>query len=131
MGAVYATVDEYRTATGDGSSSEDRVSYLLDEESAELRARAGIRDGRELTDDQKLLCRKLVVGAVKAALVSPWPDELGDVGGAKQASFSANGFQQTVTLGVSANTAYFDQAVLKALRRSLSGSQSAFTVEVG
>lgn len=131
MGAAYATVDEYRLATGDAKSSDERVEYLIGEESAELRAAAGIAESGTLTDDQLKMCRKLVVGAVKSALVSPWPEEMGDIGGAKQASFSANGFQQTVTLGVSSQTAYFDRAVLKALKRSLRGSQLAFTLGVG
>ena len=129
--ASYAMYEDYVLSTGDNDSSKERVEYLLAEQSAELRAQCGLTENSALTDDQKALCRKLVIGSVKAALVSPLPEELGDMTGAKQASFSANGFQGTLTMAVSAGTAFFDRATMTALKKSLGRSQSLGIIEVG
>lgn len=125
---AYATVDEYRTDTGDASTPDDRVQAMLDQQSAKLRALAGIRPRRALTEDQALLARSLVTDASRKALVPVTLEGLGDVTGATQGSFSANGFQASVQLSNPSGTAYFDRSTLVALRASLGTSQAVGTV---
>lgn len=125
---AYATVDEYRTDTGDESTPDDRVRAMLDQQSAKLRALAGISPSRTLTEDQALLARSLVTDASRKALVPVTLEGLGDVTGATQGSFSANGFQASVQLSNPSGTAYFDRSTLAALRASLGTSQAIGTV---
>lgn len=124
----YATVEEYRTDTGDTSSSQDMVESGLLQQSAKLRAVVGITAARSLNGDQMAMARSLVVDAVRKALVPPSIDGLGGVTGAKQASFSANGFQGSYTLANPSGSAYFDGNMLKAFKRSLGPSQRMLTV---
>lgn len=126
--AVYASVEEYRLDTGDDSTPEARVESALSQQSAKLRARVGIGAARKLTADQSELAHLLVVDAARKALVPPSLDGLGDVSGASQASFSANGFQGSLTLANPSGTAYFDRDALKALVRSLGLSQRAGSI---
>ena len=70
----------------------------------------------------------LVTDAVGKALKPAVLDGLGDVAGAKQASFSANGFQGSYTLANPSGTAYFDRDTLKAFLRSLGRSQRVGSV---
>lgn len=125
---AYATVEEYRTDTGDESTPDDRVQATLDQQSAKLRALAGIAPSRPLTEDQALLARSLVTDAARKALVPVTIDGLGDVTGATQGSFSANGFSASVQLSNPSGTAYFDRSTLAALRASLGTSQAIGTV---
>ena len=127
-GEAYATVEEYRTDTGDESTPDDRVQATLDQQSAKLRAMAGIRPSRTLTGDQTLLARSLVTDAARKALVPVTLEGLGDVTGATQGSFSANGFQASVQLSNPSGTAYFDRSTLAALRASLGTSQAVGTL---
>lgn len=127
-GKAYATVEEYRTDTGDESTPDDRVQATLDQQSAKLRAMAGIRPSRTLTGDQALLARSLVTDAARKALVPVTLEGLGDVTGATQGSFSANGFQASVQLSNPSGTAYFDRSTLAALRAALGTSQAIGTV---
>lgn len=127
-GGAYATVEEYRTDTGDESTPDDRVRATLDQQSAKLRALAGIRPSRALTGDQALLARSLVTDAARKALVPVTLEGLGDVTGATQGSFSANGFQASVQLSNPSGTAYFDRSTLAALRASLGTSQAIGTL---
>ena len=120
---AYATVDEYRVDTGDEATSEDRVSAVLAQQSAKLRAHVGISEGRRLTDDQKQLARMLVTDAAGKALKPASIDGLGEVAGAKQASFSANGFQGSYTFANPSGAAYWDRDALRAFVRSLGASQ--------
>ncbi|MGN0056471.1 MAG: hypothetical protein ACI360_08560 [Atopobiaceae bacterium] len=120
MATAYATVAEYRTRTGDQSSDADRVQMQLEDLSAQLRSEAGIREGQALTGDQALMCRSLVCDAASHALVSQAMDGFsGPLDGARQASFSAGGFQQTVTFTNPTGAAYFDRSELARLKRSL------------
>ena len=57
MGGSYAEVWEYREDTGDTSSDDARVEATLIQQSAKLRAVAGIRPGRKLTGDQAAMAR--------------------------------------------------------------------------
>lgn len=124
----YATVDEYRTDTGDSASDAARVESMLAQQSAKLRARAGIADGRTLTEDQLLMCRALVTDACRKALVKPSVDAFGDLTGLTQGTFSANGFSGSFQNANGSGAAYFDRDTLRALMRSLGTSQSAGTV---
>lgn len=128
MAESYATVGEYREDTGDSSTDDARVSSTLAKQSAKLRALAGIRPGRTLTEDQRLLARELVTDAARKSLVPVVLDGLGDVSGATQGSFSANGFQASVQLSNPSGTAYFDRSTLAALKASLGSSQLVGTV---
>ena len=96
MGGSYAEVWEYREDTGDSASDDARVEATLLQQSAKLRAVAGIRHGRKLTDDQAAMARSLVTDAARRALVPPSFAGIEDMSGARQASFSANGFQASV-----------------------------------
>ena len=127
-GTTYATVEEYRALTGDGSSDNERVSAMLGAQSAKLRALARIAPARPLTDDQLALCRELVCDAVRKALVQPTAEWGLGSPGLTQASFSANGFSQSVQYSNASGSAYFDRSTLSALMRSLGSSQSAGTI---
>lgn len=128
MGAAYATVEEYRNDTGDASTPDGRVAAALSQQSAKLRAAVGLGEGRALSGDAAELARALVTDAARKALVPPVLDGLGEVEGIKQGSFSANGFQGSVTLANPSGTAYFDRSTLSALRRLLGTSQRMGTV---
>ena len=122
MGA-YADVFEYRRDTGDSTTDDGRVESMLIQQSAKLRARAGITEARALTDDQAEIARFLVVDAARKALVTPRADGLGDMAGVKQSSFTANGFQGSYTFANPSGSAYFDQDTLTAFIKSLGKSQ--------
>lgn len=122
-GSAYATVEEYRTDSGDLRTPDDRVEPMLAQQSAKLRALAGIAPGRELTGDQAALARALVTDAARKALVPPIIEGAGEVAGASQASFSANGFQASATFANPSGSAYFDRSTLAALKRLLGTSQ--------
>lgn len=124
----YATVEDYRTDTGDSASDAARVDSMLAQQSAKLRARAGIADGRTLTEDQLLMCRALVTDACRKALVKPSVDAFGDLTGLTQGTFSANGFSGSFQNANGSGAAYFDRDTLRALMRSLGTSQGAGTV---
>ena len=128
MSAAYATVEEYRTDSGDTESSDARVTAMLAQQSAKLRARVGIADGRTLTEDQLLMCRALVTDACRKALVKPSVDAFGDLTGLTQGTFSANGFSGSFQNANGSGAAYFDRDTLRALMRSLGTSQCAGTV---
>lgn len=121
--AAYATVEEYRSESGDTSSTDERVTSLLDQQSAKLRAKAGITNARKLTEDQRLLARYLVIDATRKALVVPKADGIENALGIKQYSFSANGFQTSSTFSNPSGTPFFDNDTFKAFVKSLGGTQ--------
>lgn len=124
----YATVDEYRTDTGDSASDAARVESMLAQQSAKLRARAGITASTALAEDQLLMCRALVTDACRKALVKPSVDAFGDLTGLTQGTFSANGFSGSFQNANGSGAAYFDRDTLRALMRSLGTTQGAGTV---
>lgn len=124
----YATVEEYRTDSGDSASDAARVESMLAQQSAKLRARAGIAEGRTLTEDQLLMCRALVTDACRKALVKPSVDAFGDLSGLTQGTFSVNGFSGSFQNANGSGAAYFDRDTLRALMRSLGTSQGCGTV---
>jgi hypothetical protein len=128
MATSYATLEDYRTDTGDSTSDASRVESMLAQQSAKLRARAGIAEGRTLTEDQLLMCRALVTDACRKALVKPSVDAFGDLSGLTQGAFSANGFSGSFQNANGSGAAYFDRDTLRALMRSLGTSQGAGTV---
>lgn len=119
----YATVEEYRLDTGDETTPDERVKAVLSQQSAKLRAKAGIGEGVKLSPDQKQLARSLVCDAARKMLVRPVIDGIEDVAGVQQTSFSANGFQGSYTFANPSGTAYFDNDTFKAFMRSLGRSQ--------
>ena len=125
---AYATVDEYRIDAGDESTSAERVEAVLTQQSAKLRAKLGIGASRALTADQAAMARLLVTDAARKALVPPTLDGLGEISGASQGSFSANGFSASASFSNPSGSAYFDRDTLAALRRSLHGSQRIGTI---
>lgn len=128
MATSYATVDEYRIDSGDSSTEAARVASMLAQQSAKLRAQAGIAEGSALTEDQRLMCRALVTDACRKALVTPDVFSFGDMAGVTQATFSANGFSGSVQNANGSGSAYFDRDTLRALRRSLGTNQGVGTV---
>lgn len=124
----YATLEEYRTDSGDTESSDARVTAMLAQQSAKLRARAGITASMALTEDQLLMCRALVTDACRKALVKPSVDAFGDLSGLTQGTFSANGFSGSFQNANGSGAAYFDRDTLRALMRSLGTSQCSGTV---
>lgn len=116
----YATVEDYRIDSGDQTSSVERIESMLARQSAKLRALVGIRESDVLSEDALLLCRELVTDSCRKALIPPTLEGFGaDLNGATTASFSANGFQQSVTLQNPSGAAYFDRSTLSALKRLL------------
>lgn len=125
MPTSYATYEQYATATGDGSSSRAKVESMIEELSAELRAECGMGDTGELAGDVGILARKLVIDAARKALVPPTIDGFeGDFAGVTQASFTANGFTQSVTLSNGTGSAWFDSRSLSRLKRLLGRGQT-------
>ena len=122
MATSYATFVEYVTATGDEVSGIEQVEQVLEDLSAELRAECGIADTGALAGDAGILARKLVVDAARKALVRPAIDGFaGDMTGARQASFTANGFTESVTL--TTGSAWFDSRSLARLKRLVGRGQ--------
>lgn len=120
MATTYASYDEYVERTGDEATSEERVESTLEDLSAELRAELGIADRGELGGDAAILARKVVIDAARKALVPPTIDGFdGDLTGVRQASFTANGFTQSVTVSNSTGSAWFDSRSLARLKRLL------------
>lgn len=126
--AAYATVAQYRLVSGDGKTSDERIEAVLEEQSAQLRALLGIPASRTLTDDQAVLARSIVVDAARKMLVEPSFDGIGEVSGATQASFGANGFSTSYSFANPSGSAYFDVAKVKAFKRLLGISQRVGTV---
>lgn len=124
----YATLDEYRTDSEDTESPDARVTAMLAQQSAMLRAVLGITESRMLTEDQLSMCRALVTDACRKALVKPSVDAFGDLSGLTQGTFSANGFSGSFQNANGSGTAYFNRNMLKALMRSLGTSQTSGTV---
>lgn len=121
--SAYASVEEYRADTGDETSPDARVEVVLEQQSAKLRAECGIDENRTLSDDESMLARLLVTDAARKSLVPVSVDGISDITGASQASFTANGFQQSVTLSNPNGAAYFDRSTLKAFKKSLKVEQ--------
>lgn len=119
----YATIEEYRSSTDDTSSSDSRVTYLLEELSAELDAECAITTRESLSEVAKVLCRALVCDAARKALVPPIVGGVGAVVGATQATFSANGFSGSYQMQNPSGSAYFDRAKLARLKRLLGCAQ--------
>lgn len=128
--SAYATVEEYRAYTGDETSTDARISAFLEQQSAKLRAECHISEDTELTSDQTTLAKALVTDAARKALTPVSLDGVSDLMGASSASFSANGFQSSVTLANPSGAAYFDRATLKAFKKSLSGAYGISFVEM-
>lgn len=124
----YATVDEYRLDSGDSETSDERIAAVLAQQSAKLRAVAGIKAKTTLNEDALAICRLLVTDAARKALKAPTIDGLGTVEGVTQTSFTANGFQGSYTLQNPSGVAYFDRDTLRALRRILGTSQQCGTI---
>ena len=124
MSTSYATVDDYEGRTGDRKTPYEQVAAMLEDLSAELRAECGIRDSGPLLGDQATLARKLVIDAARKALVPPSIDGYeGDLAGVRQASFTANGFTQSVTVSNSTGSAWFDSRSLTRFKRLLGRGQ--------
>lgn len=122
--AAFADVSEYREDSGDESTPDSRVVSVLAQQSAKLRAELGSRAALIAgNEDAEALARLLVTDAARKCLVAPSFEGVGEVAGATQASFTANGFQGSYTLQNPSGTAYFDRSTLKALKRLLGGSQ--------
>ncbi len=120
---TYATVEEYRADTGDETTPDARIETSLEQQSAKLRADCRIAEKRVLTEDQKALARFLVVDACRKQLVPVALGGVGDVAGASQVSFTADGFQSSVTLSNPTGTPRWDIQALKAFKRSLGTEQ--------
>lgn len=130
MAESYALISEYRLISGDTASSDDRVEAMLANLSAKLRVMAGISSTRKLTDDQRELCKTLVIDAARNALVTPDIPMFdgASMDGITQATFSANGFSGSWQMASGSGYAYFNSDALRALRKSLGTSQSVGTM---
>lgn len=124
---TYATVADYRLLSGEEESSDWRVATLLAVQSAKLRAELGPAAAR-IAGDSAELARLLVCDAVAKALATPSIEGVVSAPGVSQSSFSANGFQQSVTFSNPTGAAYWDNGTLKALKRALGASQGAGTM---
>lgn len=123
--AAFATVEEYHAQVPeDTTTANTLIETRLAQQSAKLRGLLKITDTTELSEDAKTLAQFLVIDAVRKCSVSQTIDGIGEVDGVTQASFTANGFQQSFTLQNPSGAAYFDTNTLKALRKLLGKSQS-------
>lgn len=125
---AFASVEEYRLDSGDASTPDERVKAVLSQQSAKLRAKAGIGSDLELTEDQQELARLLVTDAARKMLVQPSIEGVDDVTGIKQSSFSADGFQESYTFLNASGSAYFDGDAFKAFMKSLGRFQRVGTM---
>ena len=120
MPTSYATYEEYVSRTNDDVSPTEQVESMLEDLSAELRAECSIRDTGALPGDAGILARKLVIDAARKALIPPTLDGFdSDLAGVRQASFTANGFTQSLTLSNYTGSAWFDSRSLARLKRLL------------
>ena len=119
MSASFASVKEYRACTGDDTSDDERIKVVLEQQSAKLRAECGLLASDVLVDDAETLAKLLVTDAARKMLVPVSVDGISDITGASSASFTANGFQSSVTLSNPSGAAYFDRNTLKAFKRAL------------
>ena len=126
--AAYATVAEYRLDSDDQVTAAERIEPMLEQQSAKLRSVCGLSESRVLTDDQKAMARYLVVDSVMKRLKPVTMEGIGDVSGATQASFTANGFSTNYTFQNPSGAAYFDLNMLAAFKSSLRVSQRVGTV---
>ena len=133
MVVVYATVADYRLQTQDSTSSNDRVSAFLERASIELRAECGLSGTETLTEDQASLAKSIVCDAASHALKPPALGGMGEVAGASQASFSANGFTGSYTLSNASGSAWLDRKMVSRLKRLLGKSPRIGTImpEIG
>ncbi len=131
--AAYATVAEYREDTGDEDTADSRVAAVLAQQSAKLRGELGRPDASRIAGDEdaQALARLLVTDAARKALVTPSFEGIGEVTGATQVGFTANGFQSNYTLSNPSGTPYFDLKALRALRRLLGSGQAMGTILPG
>ena len=126
---AYADVSEYREDTGDEDTADSRVTAVLAQQSAKLRAELGAASKRiDADEDARAIARLLVTDAARKCLVRPSFDGVGEVDGATTASFTANGFQGSYTLQNPSGAAYFDRSTLVALKRLLGCGQAIGTV---
>jgi len=119
----YATYAQYVALTGDTTSDKSRVEALLVEQSAMLRATAGISTSSALSDDAKLLAEKLVVSSVRRAIAPRVMTGLGDMSDVSQASWSADGFSASAQFANPSGDMYFDRQTLKAFLRAIGHTQ--------
>lgn len=124
MATSYATYEQYATSTGDAATAQERVESMLEELSADLRAECGMADSGALSGDAAILARKLVIDAARKALVPPSIEGIeGSLMGARQASFTANGFSGSLTLSNSTGSAWFDTRSLSRFKRLIGRGQ--------
>lgn len=119
MATVYATEPDYRLITLDEKSPSERVGAFLARASAELRAECGLDGTEALTEDQAELAKAIVCDAASHALKPPSLGGMGEVAGATQASFSANGFTGNYTLSNASGSAWLDRKMVARFRRLL------------
>jgi len=119
MVVVYATVADYRLLTSDASSADNRVEAFLAQASVELRAECGMDGSETLTADQAELAKDIVCDAASHALKPPSLGGLGEVPGATQASFSANGFTGSYTLPNASGSAWLDKRKVARFKRMM------------
>ena len=119
MVLAYATVNDYQLITGDTTSSDPRVEMFLKRASVELRAECGLDGTETLTEDQAELAKDIVCDAASHALKPPKLGGMGEIAGATQASFSANGFTGNYTLSNASGSAWLDKKMVARLKRLL------------
>lgn len=124
----YATVDEYRLDSADTETPSERIESALAQQSAKLRAAAGITSGTSLSEDALSLCRFLVIDAVRKALKPVSIDGMGAMDGVTQTSFTANGFSSSYQLQNPSGSYYWDRDTLKALKSLLGTNQRVGTI---
>lgn len=133
MATSYATVAEYRLDMADDKTSDERIEAMLAQQSAKLRAEIPAWAVKRLAknEDALLLARTLVTDASAKRLVTPSFEGVGEVAGATQASFSANGFSTSYQLQNPSGAAYWDMTTLADFKRLLGCSQTAGTILPG
>lgn len=125
---TYASYQDYVALTGDTESDRARVGLLLEQQSAMLRATAGLSPTASLSDDAALLAKKLVVTSSHRALAPRMLTGLGDMSDVSQASWTADGFSASAQFANPSGDAYFDKQTLRAFLRAVGRAQSIGTV---
>ncbi len=131
MATAYTDIESYRSYSGDESTPDARVQHYIDAQSAALRAELRIAEGYELSEDAATLAEDIVLDACRKALVPAHLEGFGDVYGATQASFSADGFSASVSTQNPSGAAYFDRSMLARLKRLVGRTQRIGTIAVG
>lgn len=106
----YASVDDYRAATGDAKTDDGQLKKELSVLSARLRAEVGMCEEQPLSNDALTLASALVIDAARKKFVIANAQDVPV--GSSSYSFSADGFSESWSSANASGSAYWDRTML-------------------